>query len=86
MLDLEKTGLAVDKRGFLPENDHLETTMPGIFAAGDVNGRYMLQHATSYEVLYLRQKFFIGTSSPIDERHIAHGVFSHPEVASHGHT
>jgi len=85
-LDLKKTGLAADKRGFLPVNEHLETAVPGIFATGDVNGRYMLQHAAAFEVHYLRQKFLKGLNDPIDERLIAHAVFSHPEVASVGLT
>jgi len=85
-LDLGKTGLSVDSRGFLPVNDELETSVPGIYATGDVNGRYMLQHAASYEVQYLRNKFLSGTTGPIDERQIAHAIFSHPEVASVGHT
>jgi dihydrolipoamide dehydrogenase len=86
MLDLETSGLAADNRGFLPVNDHLETTVPGIFATGDVNGRYMLQHAAAFEVHYLRQKFLKNLTDPIDERLIAHAVFSHPEVASVGFT
>ena len=85
-LDLSKTGLEADKRGFLPVNEHLETSVPGIFATGDVNGRYMLQHAAAFEVHYLRQKFLKGITEPIDERFIAHAVFSHPEVASVGLT
>jgi mycothione reductase len=85
-LDLAKTGLSTDGRGFLPVNDHLETAVPGIFATGDVNGRYMLQHAASFEVHYLRQKLLRGDSAPIDERFVAHAVFSHPEVASVGLT
>ena len=62
------------------------TSHPAIFAAGDVNGRYMLQHAAAYEVRYLRQKFIKDDKDPIDERLIAHAVFSHPEVASVGFT
>lgn len=85
-LGLGETGLRADPRGFLPVNDHLETEVPGIYATGDVNGRYMLQHAASYEVHYLRQKLLKGASDPIDEGHIAHAVFSHPEVASVGFT
>ena len=85
-LGLEKTGLQADARGFLPVNEHLETAVPGIYAAGDVNGRYMLQHAAAFEVQYLRQKFLRGTTAPIDEGLIAHAVFSHPEVASIGLT
>ena len=86
MLELEKTGLLADARGFLPVNEHLETSVPGIFATGDVNGRFMLQHAAAFEVHYLRQKFLKGVTDPIDERLIAHAVFSHPEVASVGFT
>ncbi|MGL4398879.1 MAG: dihydrolipoyl dehydrogenase family protein [Luteolibacter sp.] len=86
VLDLGKTGLTTDKRGFLPVNDHLETSVAGIFATGDVNGRFMLQHAAAFEVHYLRQKFLKNSTDPIDERLIAHAVFSHPEVASIGFT
>ena len=86
MLDLEKTGLRADARGFLPVNDHLETAVPGIYATGDVNGRFMLQHAASFEVHYLRQKFLKHTTERIDERLVAHAVFSYPEVASIGFT
>lgn len=85
-LQLANTGLAVDERGFLPVNECLETRVPGIYAAGDVNGRYMLQHAASYEVHYLRHRLLKGETDPIDERLVAHAVFSHPEVASIGYT
>lgn len=85
-LELEDAGLKANERGFLPVNDELETSVPGIFATGDVNGRFMLQHAASFEVFYLRQKLLKGVTGPIDERLIAHAVFTHPEVASIGLT
>ena len=85
-LNLAATGLTADAHGFLPVNEHLETAVPRIYATGDVNGRYMLQHAAAFEVQYLRQKFLQGGIAPIDERLIAHAVFSHPEVASVGLT
>ncbi len=85
-LDLARTGLVPNKRGFLEVNDELETAVPGVYAAGDVNGRFMLQHAASWEVNYLRQKFLKDATGPIDQRLVAHAVFSHPEVASVGET
>ena len=85
-LDLAKTGLAADQRGFLPVNEHLETSVPGIFATGDVNGRFMLQHAAAFEVHYLRQKFLKGHRRSHRRTLVAHAVFSHPEVASVGFT
>lgn len=85
-LNLDKTGLKVNHRGFIPVNDHLETDVEGIFAVGDVNGRNMLQHAASFQVYYLRRKFLKNARDPIDESLVAHAVFSHPEVASVGKT
>ena len=46
----------------------------------------MLQHAASYEVQYLREKLVKGKTEPIEERTIAHAIFSHPGVASVGYT
>jgi dihydrolipoamide dehydrogenase len=85
-LDLEATGLSTDPKGFLPVDDELETGVDGIYAAGDVSGRYMLQHAASYEIHYLRRKLLKHEEGPIDEGQIAHAVFSHPEVAAVGST
>lgn len=85
-LNLNKTGLEVNQRGFIPVNNHLETEVEGIYAVGDVNGRNLLQHAASSQVYHLRQKFLKGARDPIDESLVAHAVFSHPEVASVGKT
>lgn len=85
-LSLEKTGLIGDAHGFIPVNEHLETSVPGIYATGDVNGRYMLQHTAAYEIHFLREKFLKGASGTICETPIAHGVFSYPEVAAVGFT
>jgi dihydrolipoamide dehydrogenase len=85
-LDLDKTGLSVDAKGFVPVDDHLETCVPGIFATGDVNGRFMLQHAASFEVNYLRRRFLKNIDAPIDENLVGHAIFTHPEVAAVGKT
>jgi dihydrolipoamide dehydrogenase len=67
-------------------NDELETEVEGIFATGDVNGRFMLQHAAAAEVNHLRGRFLKGETGPVDESLVAHAVFTHPEVASVGFT
>lgn len=85
-LDLEKTGISRDDGGFIPVDGHLETSVPGIYATGDVNGRYMLQHAAAQEVQFLREKFLKGAEGPIDDRPIGHAVYSHPEIAAIGKT
>lgn len=85
-LNLSASGIQKDSKGFISVDEHLQTNIPGIYAAGDINGRHMLQHAASFEIQYLRNKLLKDEHSPIDDRHIAHAIFSHPEVASVGHT
>jgi pyruvate/2-oxoglutarate dehydrogenase complex dihydrolipoamide dehydrogenase (E3) component len=46
-LGLDKAGVPVDARGFIPVDDQLRTTVPGIWAMGDCNGRGAFTH-TSY--------------------------------------
>ncbi|MBS1128752.1 MAG: lpd, partial [Nitrospirae bacterium] len=46
-LRLEDAGLAAGKRGEVPVNDRMETTVPGIYAIGDVTGIMMLAHVAS---------------------------------------
>jgi dihydrolipoamide dehydrogenase len=41
---LEKTGVALEN-GFIKVNDHMETSIPGVYAIGDCNGKLMLAHA-----------------------------------------
>jgi pyruvate/2-oxoglutarate dehydrogenase complex dihydrolipoamide dehydrogenase (E3) component len=46
-LGLEKAGVAVDARGYIVVDDQLRTSVPGIWALGDCNGRGAFTH-TSY--------------------------------------
>ena len=49
-LDLENTKVKVNYNGFIVVDENLETTMPGIFALGDVVGRYQFKHNANLEV------------------------------------
>ncbi len=44
-LDLERAGVRVDDRGQAVTDEHLATTAPGVYAAGDVTGRMPFTHA-----------------------------------------
>ena len=46
-LGLEKAGVAVDERGYIVVDDQLRTSVPGIWALGDCNGKGAFTH-TSY--------------------------------------
>ena len=85
-LGIENTDLELDKRGYLKVNDSLRTNVEGVYASGDIAGRYQLQHVASYDVHYLRQKLLKGESGPVDYGAVPHGVFTEPEVAAVGST
>lgn len=42
-----ESGIELDKRGFIATGDGHQTTVPGVYAIGDVNGKCMLAHAAS---------------------------------------
>jgi pyruvate/2-oxoglutarate dehydrogenase complex dihydrolipoamide dehydrogenase (E3) component len=46
-LGLDRAGIAVDDKGFIQVDDYLQTTLPGVYALGDVNGHGLFTH-TSY--------------------------------------
>jgi len=46
-LGLERAGIQTDARGFITVDDHLQTSVPGVWALGDANGRGAFTH-TSY--------------------------------------
>ncbi|EGO62158.1 FAD-dependent oxidoreductase [Acetonema longum] len=45
--DLYQGQLNMNSRGYLPTNEHMETNIPGVFAAGDVRDKVLRQVATA---------------------------------------
>jgi dihydrolipoamide dehydrogenase len=85
-LGIENTDLLLDKKGFIKVDDNLQTSVPGVYAVGDVAGNFMFQHSASFEVSYLARKILESKSGPINYGMMPHAVFSDPEVAGVGET
>ena len=85
-LDLPKTGVHVDEKGFIPVNDHLETTEPGIYALGDVKGGPAFTHVSYHDYVVLADHLFGRKASSIRERLIPYCVFTDPELGRVGLT
>ncbi len=66
-------------RGVIKVNDSMETSLPGVYAVGDVNGRCMLAHAATAQGLSV-----LGVEQNIDV--IPSAVFTTPECAMVGLT
>ncbi len=82
-LGLEHVGLAVDARGFIPVNGRLETTVPGIWALGDVNRRGAFTH-TSYQDHEIVLANHTGGERTADGRVTTYAMFTDPPLGRVG--
>ena len=79
---LEDIGVDV-ANGSLSVNDRMETSIPGIYAAGDVIGGWLLAHVAFTEGIVAAENT-AGMESRMDYRVIPRSIFSIPEYAAVG--
>lgn len=84
-LGLENIGLALDEKGRIPVNDHLETAVPGVYAIGDVIRGAMLAHKAEEEGVFVAE-WLAGQKPHIHYHLIPNVVYTWPEVAGVGYT
>ncbi|XP_022778675.1 dihydrolipoyl dehydrogenase-like, partial [Stylophora pistillata] len=82
-LGLDHLGVALDERGFIKVNDGYQTSVPGVYAIGDVIGRAMLAHKAEEEGVALME-MLAGQKPHVNYDVIPAIVYTHPEVASIG--
>ncbi|MDB5020837.1 MAG: dihydrolipoamide dehydrogenase, partial [Pedobacter sp.] len=85
-LGLENIGITTTDRGNkIPVNEHLETSVPGVYAIGDVIAGAMLAHKAEDEGTYVAERI-VGQKPHINYNLIPGVVYTWPEVASVGFT
>jgi dihydrolipoamide dehydrogenase len=84
-LDLERTGVATDQRGWVQVDDQLRTNVPAVHAIGDVTGTVLLAHVASHQGL-VAAGVIAGHDERMDDKAVPAATFTHPEVASVGLT
>ena len=82
-LNLEAAGVKTE-RGAVSVNQFMQTSVPHIYALGDVIGGLMLAHAAEKEGQLLAMNMAQGTNIPLEESAVPRVAFSHPEVAAVG--
>lgn len=82
-LNLDAAGVATEQ-GAVKVNEMMQTTVPHIYALGDVIGGMTLAHAAEKEGYLLAQNLIQGSRHPLDHRAVPRVVFCHPEVAAVG--
>jgi mycothione reductase len=84
-LDLHKTGVKVNKKGYIVTDKYLETNVKGIFALGDVIGRYLFKHNANNEAQYAYNNIMSQNEKiPVNYYAMPHAIFSSPQIASVG--
>jgi dihydrolipoamide dehydrogenase len=84
-LGLEKLGVAME-RGFVKVSPRMETSVPGVYALGDVAGPPLLAHKASAEGIVAAEAIAGHPVHPVDYRAIPSCTYCHPQVASVGLT
>ncbi len=85
-LGLGEIGVGVDRRGFISVDDYLESSVEGIYAAGDVTGEPCLETAAAMEGRLAASNALSRVREKLDLSALPLGVFTSPEVASVGLT
>ena len=80
----ENIGLKLE-RGAIVTNEYGKTNVPGVWAAGDVNGKSMLAH-TAYREGEVCINNILGKKDRINYNSIPAVIYTNPEVASVGET
>ncbi len=84
-LQLEKAGVGIDQRGFIKVDQQMRTSVPNLFAIGDVAGGKLLAHKASHEGMVAAEAI-AGKKSVMHYRAVPYAVFTDPEVAGVGLT
>jgi dihydrolipoamide dehydrogenase len=84
-LSLEKTGVIINDKGMIAVNDKMETNVPGIYAIGDVTGKYMLAHVASHQGIIAAANAS-GQSVKMHYNSVPAVIFTNPEIATVGMT
>jgi len=84
-LGLENIGVTLNPKGFIPVNEHYQTTIPSIYAVGDVIGGMMLAHKAEDEGVAVAE-FIAGQKPHVNYTAIPAVIYTHPEVACVGKT
>ncbi len=85
-LGLEKTGVEVNRKGAIVVDEFSQTSIPSIYAIGDVTDRVNLTPVAIREGMAFVQTVFHDNPTSVDYENIATAVFSEPELGTVGLT
>jgi dihydrolipoamide dehydrogenase len=85
-LGLEGTGVEVDERGFVKVDATCRTSVPNVWAIGDLVATPQLAHVGFAEAIVAIKDILGESPVPVDYGRVPLAIYCHPEVASAGHS
>jgi len=85
-LGLDKAGVETDKRGYVVVDDQLRTSVPGIWALGDCNGKGAFTHTSYNDYEIVAGNLLEGDSRRVTDRIQAYALYIDPPLGRAGMT
>jgi pyruvate/2-oxoglutarate dehydrogenase complex dihydrolipoamide dehydrogenase (E3) component len=85
-LNLEAAGVETDHRGYIKVDDRLRTSVPGIYALGDVTGGPAFTHISYDDFRIIRTNLLEGGDATTEDRLVPYVVFIDPQLGGVGLT
>jgi len=77
---------ALTERGYIQVGARYETSLPGVYAAGDITGPPWLAHTASFESVQAVEGLYLADHTPRKVKNFPGCTYCHPQVASVGKT
>ena len=84
LLDVKKTDVETDEKGFIKTNEYLETTAKNIWALGDIVGKFLFKHSANLEAQYVYYNAILNKKIKVNYDAMPHAIFSSPQIAGVG--
>ena len=85
-LGLERAGITTDQRGYIIVNDQLQTSVPGVWALGDCNGRGAFTHTSYNDYEIVADNLFNADHRRVSDRIQAYALYTDPPLGRCGMT
>ena len=85
-LGLDRAGIAVTDKSFIQVNDRLETSVPGVWALGDCNGRGAFTHTSYNDYEIVSDNLLRGGNRKVTDRVVAYALYVDPPLGRAGMT
>jgi dihydrolipoamide dehydrogenase len=83
---LENTGVALTERGAIQIDDYMRTSVPGLYAIGDVTAKLMLAHTAEAQGVVAAETIAGVETFPLNYDMIPRATYCRPQIGAFGYT